>query len=222
MSAGNARRLRYATSLLVLVGLSVVVATADSPESNEERAYDAEPIAPGSVAPSFDHDPPGYFICTLVTRYFDDETPADLQGELDLEARKLFVRFMAVGQHEDSRSLSTTVQGFQSVATWWEGDVLLGMYFIPLSGLGVIAPEASGTLGTNAGTPAERVDFSATEMLLEARSLRKQKRFDAAKEMLGTLRERHPTTAQARRALRELYLVRTAESRIPQHPREKP
>ena len=222
MSAGRVRRVRNTAIPFALVSLSVGMAIAESPKNSDERAHRTEVIAPGSVVPSFDHDPPGYFICTLVTKYFDDETPADLQGELDLEARMLFLRFMAVGQHEDAQAVGGTVEGFQNVATWWENDVLLGTYFIPLSGLGEIAAEASVTPGRDTRMPAERVESSATEMLLEARSLRKQKQFDAAKELLGTLREKHPSSPQARRALRELYLVRTAEARRPQHHREKP
>jgi hypothetical protein len=156
----------------------------------------------------FDAEPPGYVVCTLVTRYFDDETLGDLEVELDLEARKQFVRYLVVGREDaDAGRPQVTVSRFQNLATWWEGPSLHGLYFVPVDGIEQAGVEAIGEAAGGIEDP------SATELLLEGRTLRKNRKFEMARDVFARLRQKFPLSPEARRALREIYFANTAEKR---------
>jgi len=212
-AAGRGRK--CATALVFFASWIPAAPThAAPPDIDEVRARQPDALVPGSVTPLLDHDPPGYLICTLVTKYFDDEKLTDLQGELDLSARLQFVRFMTVAHSAAASQSQMTIRGFQNVAVWWEGDTLRGLYFVPADGLSM------GTSPSQHSPAQENIVLeqphtpTAAALLLDARALRKRRDFSAARNALGRLRKDYPMSAESRRALRELYFVNTSESRM--------
>jgi hypothetical protein len=197
----------------VALTISAVLAGDLPPEIEELRACRPSVLVPGCTTPTLEADPPGYYVSTLVTRYFDDETLADLRVELDLTARQQFLRFMAAGRSDVAGRAIVEVRGFRNIGMWWEEDSLHGLYFVPLEGVSPIDTEAA--------RPPDRKDGevvahgpSAAELLLESRTLRKQHQFQSARDTLGRLRKEFPASPESRRALRETYFVNRAESRI--------
>jgi hypothetical protein len=220
-TAGLARG--YAIFLALVVTLASEAQTHSAPaDIDEVRRRNPDALVPGTVTPLLDSDPPGYLICTLVTRYFDDETITDLQGELQLSARLQFVRFMSMGRSGYAGRTQVTVRGFQHIAIWWEGSALLGLFFAAADGL-LRDGEPSDDFGPAKSTALEQPKRpTAAELLLDARGLRKRHEIHSAREVLGRLRHEYPMSPEARRALRELYFVNTAESRVRSSGRERP
>lgn len=196
---------------LVALSISLSLAGEFAPDIDDLRARRPGVLVPGSTTPVLDVDPAGYYVCTLVTRYFEDEKLADLRAELDLTARQQFVRFMAAGRNADAGLACMEVRGFRSLSMWWEDDSLHGVYFVPLDGVGPIDTEPAMALTQENDKTQEP---SAAVLLLEARTLRKQREFQAARDTIERLRQRFPASPETRRALRELYFVNQAESRI--------
>ena len=194
----------------VFLALSIQAACAHEPASPVDgiRARYPSVLVPGATTPILDADQPGYYVCTLVARYFDDETVADLRLELDLTARQQFVRFMQIGRTGDAGNASLELRGFRNIGTWWEGDSLHALYFVPEDGLHWL--DASGSRQPSI---SEATKSGASQMLLDARAQRKREEFQSARNSLGQLRREFPSSPEARRALRELYFVNTAESR---------
>lgn len=212
-AAGRGRG--FARVLLVFASLSPAALTyAAPPDIAEVRARQPDALVPGSVTPLLDRDPPGYLTCTLVAKYFDDEIIADLQGELELSARLQFLRFMTAGRNAPTSRGQMSIRGFQNIAMWWEDDTLRGLYFVPADGLLLgAAPSQHSPAQENVASDQSNGQTAAS-LLLDARALRKRHECDAARDVLGRLRKDYPMSPEARRALRELYLVNTAESRI--------
>ena len=196
---------------LVLLSLSQrAVCAADVPRVDLEdfRAQHPGILTPGTTQLVADWATPGYFTCTLVLRYFDDETMADLSAELDLSARQQFLRFLLAGREDGgARPATVTVTGFQNCGVWWDETSLCGLYFVPLAGVADVAGEQAGV------TSSARGGVTPTELLLEGRAMRKRGEFDAARAVFARLRREFPLSAEARRALREIYFVNTAESK---------
>jgi hypothetical protein len=206
---------RLTVGLLLVVSMIPAAPTcAAPPDISELRSRQPEALVPGCVTPLLDNDPPGYLICTLVTKYFDDETIADLQDELQLAARLLFVRFMTVGRSESTSRVEMTIRGFQHIAMWWDDGTLRGLFFVPADGLLWDGQPSGGAPSPTNASPEQLKGPTAAALLLDARSLRKRHEFQAAREVLGQLRKNYAMSPEARRALRELYFVNTAESRI--------
>lgn len=197
----------------VYVALSISVVLADGLTSDAEdlRARRPSVLVPGCTTPVLEADPAGYYVSTLVTRYFDDEKLGDLRVELDLTARQQFLRFMAAGRTGDTRRARMEVREFRNLDMWWENDSLHGIYFVPLDGVGTIDNESELSPSREDEKAREQ---SAAELLLEARALRKQREFQAARDTIGRLRAKFPVSPETRRALRELYFVNKAESRV--------
>lgn len=195
------------------VALSMTALLADglTPDIDDLRARWPSVLVPGCTTPVLESDAAGYYISTLVTRYFDDEKLADLRVELELTARQQFLRFMAAGRNDDASRASIVVREFQNLDIWWEDDSLHGIYFVPLDGVSEIETESA--LGSNREDVKPK-EQSAAELLLEARALRKQNEFQAARDTIGRLRVKFPASSATRRALRELYFVNQAETRV--------
>lgn len=206
----------FAKAVVVFASLiPAAPAYAAPPDIDELRARQPDALVPGSVTPLLDRDPPGYLTCSLVTKYFEDEKVADLQGELELSARLQFVRFMTVGSNAAASRGQMTIRGFQNIAMWWEQDTLRGLFFVPADGLLIgIAPSQHAPSQENVASDQPNGPTAAA-LLLDARALRKRRDFIAARDVLGRLRKDYPLSPEARRALRELYFVNTAERRIP-------
>lgn len=198
--------------LLLVTATATVPTGAAPPEVEAIRAAIPEALIPGCVTPVFDRNPSGYLVCSLLCRHFDDETATDLQPELDLAARMQLVRCIGIGRQDGSARARVTLHGIHTVGVWWEDDALCGLYFVP-------SAETGGALD-GALSAADAVNRhpvvagpSAAELLLEARASRKRGAFSIARDALGRLREEYPTSPEARRALRELFLVNTEEGR---------
>ncbi len=212
-AAGRGRGL--ATVLVVVASLIPVSPTySATPDIDEVRTRQPDALLPGSVTPLLDRDPPGHLICTLVTKYFNDETIADLQGELELSARMQFVRFMTSGRNASASRAQLTIHGFQNIALWWEDDTLRGLYFVPADGLLPSDARLQDSPGQQYHSSDSTTGLTAASLLLDAKSLRKRHQFNAARDVLDRLRKEYPMSPESRRALRELYFVNTAESRL--------
>jgi len=196
---------------MLLSTLPAAPSSAAPPDVGELRVRNPDALVPGSVTPMLDTDPPGYLVCSLVARYFDDETAADLRLELDLSARQQFVRFMTIDADEAPACFVIDVSGFQNLGMWWEDECLHGLYFVPVEGVHPIGENSGGA--PQAATRDAPPRPTPADLLLEARTLRKKCQFDQARSVLGQLRKEYPVSPEARRALRELYFVNTAESR---------
>jgi hypothetical protein len=203
------RQQRVSVIVRTFVALSISVASAGElpPEVEELGVQRPSALTPGCTTLVLEADPPGYYVSTLVTRYFDDEEIADLRVELELTARQQFLRFMAAGRSNDTEALSTGVSGFRSLGMWWDGNALRGLYLVPIQGLASIGAGATAKPNSR-----ETTGLSAAEMLLKARALRRQRDFPAARNALEQLRKEFPLSPEARRALREIYFVNTAQN----------
>ena len=210
---GSAKSLLLFSATVCLL-ITVAPAGAVAPDIVDVRTHAPDALIPGSVTCALDGTPPGYLVCTLVTRYYDDESQADLQVELDLTARLQFARFIAAGSRPGFSRAEMKVHGFENVATWWEGNALHGLYFVPANGLEVTVTNA-GDASVDTPVVAHVPDkLSAAELLLQGRACRKRRDFDSAREVLGRLRNEYPLSPEARRALRELYFVSTSEKQL--------
>ena len=207
--------------LLTTSGPTVPIGAAP-PEIDAIRATLPEALIPGCVTPVFDRPLPGHLVCSLVARYFDDETATDLQAELDLAARIQYMRFMSVGRPDDISTRGMAVHGFQTVGVWWEDDALCGVYFVPSIDTGRDGADARKPIVDDEARRHEVADPTAAELLLKARVSRKHGAFANARDALGRLRREYPTSPEARRALRELFFTNTAESRQRTAIRETP
>jgi hypothetical protein len=194
-------------AMLVVLCLSATMNCPAQHNSEESRHEPTDADVPGTVTPVLDRDPPGYLVCTLVRKYFNEETSGDLRDELDLEAHGQFLRFLVVGRTATSRESLARYSDFRNVSLWWEEDALLGLYFVPLSGIELSGSEDSETNPKKASN--DKSVPSAAEMLVEARLLRKQRHLEDATRLLVSLRKQYPLSPEARRALREMYFMRT-------------
>ena len=171
------------------------------------QANDPELLVPGTTHLLLDTAPNGYVVCTAVMRYFEDETAADLQVELDLSARQQFLRFLTVGALNDGQEgqRRVAVHGFQQHAVWWEGEALHGLYFVPFEGVDRTAHQDAGENNNGVQSP------TAAVLLLEGRTLRKLGDLQAARKVFEKVRADFPLSAEARRALHEIFLVNATE-----------
>jgi hypothetical protein len=166
---------------------------------NKLRAERPELLIAGSTHVVLNAMPQGYAVCTSVQRYFNDETTADLTLELDLMARLQLVNFMSAGT-DVAENAVYSLRGFQRYVMWWEDDMLVGLYFVPVEGVQKVTQQQDEPV-TKSPT--------AAEMILKGRELKKADKLQAAREMFQKIRQDFPLTPQARRALREIYLVET-------------
>ena len=171
------------------------------------QADEPELLVPGTTHLLLDTAPNGYVVCTAVMRYFEDETAADLQVELDLSARQQFVRFLTAGALKDKQEgqARVTVHGFQQHAVWWEGKALHGLYFVPVEGVDRATNQSAAEAASDVSSP------TAAVLLLEGRTLRKHGDLQAARKVFEKVRADFPLSAEARRALHEIYLVNAAD-----------
>jgi hypothetical protein len=193
--------------LLLIVGSHMAVPL---PELAILRAEQPGLLIPGTTQVLLGAEPPGYVVCCAVTRYFEDETLADLNEELSLEARQQFFRFVVASAMKDpeGRGDALTLSGFQRHAVWWEEDALHGLYFVPTHGV---------EWGENHEQPAEIREpkcLDAPGLLLKGRSLRKDGKFADARRVFEQLRDRFPLSPEARRAMHEIFLSNTAASKV--------
>ena len=84
---------------------------------------------------------------------------------------------------------------------WWDKDSLIGVYFIPKEGIRFI----EGGLERTAVGPSE--ESQATALMVEARRLKNAEQLEEAVVVLKRIRQDFPFTAQARRALKEIFVV---------------
>lgn len=198
-------RLWAAAAAIIASSAAAPMANVPLPSLATIQADTPELLVPGTSHLLLDTDPSGYVVCTAVIRYFDDETAPDLQVELDLAARQQLVRFLTVGTLVDGQEGQVTVHGFQQHAVWWEGEALLGLYFVPVEGIDRAARQNNAKNDDAPKTP------TASALLLEGRVLRKQGDWPAARKAFEKVRVDYPLSAEARRALHEIYLANTAE-----------
>ena len=198
-------RLWAAAAAIIASSAAAPMANVPLPSLATIQADTPELLVPGTSHLLLDTDPSGYVVCTAVIRYFDDETAPDLQVELDLAARQQLVRFLTVGTLVDGQEGQVTVHGFQQHAVWWEGEALHGLYFVPVEGIDRAARQNNAKNDDVPKTP------TASALLLEGRVLRKQGDWLAARKAFEKVRVDYPLSAEARRALHEIYLANTAE-----------
>lgn len=163
------------------------------------RAESPQLLVAGCTHVLLNARPPGYALCTSVRRYFEDETVADLRSELDLMARLQLASFV-LDDSGDQGSTRFNLRGFQMHQMWWEGDMLVGLYFAPVEGVQRVSQQ------NHEDEPAAA---TAAEMILKGRELKKAGELEAARELFSEIRKDFPLTPQARRALREIYFVDT-------------
>ncbi len=210
---GHRMLLQTTFGLIIAALIPAMQAGAAPPEIEEIRSGLPEALIPGCVTPVFDREPFGYLVCSLVARHFEDETVADLQAELDLAARLQFLRFMAVGRRDQDTSASVSTQSVRILRVWWEDDALHGLYYFVLS-----AQTGGTTDTTDTNAPKDMRQPAGTAptaaaLLLEARASRMRGDYLSARDTLERLRREYPRSPEARRTLRELFFVNTAESR---------
>lgn len=189
------------SSLTIIIAAMPSVGIGDGAlaDLNKLRADRPELLIAGSTHVVLNAMPQGYAVCTSVQRYFNDETTADLTLELDLMARLQLVNFMSAGTDEVEDAVYS-LRGFQRYVMWWEDDMLVGLYFVPVEGVQKATQQQD--------EPATKSP-TAAEMILKGRDLKKSDKLQAAREMFQKIRQDFPLTPQARRALREIYFVET-------------
>jgi len=200
-------RLWAAAATIIASSAAAPMANVPLPPLATIQADTPDLLVPGTSHLLLDTDPSGYVVCTAVIRYFDDETASDLEVELDLAARQQLVRFLTVPAFVDGQEGRghVTVHGFHQHAVWWEGEALHGLYFLPVEGVDRAARQ------NNAKNEDAPKAPTASALLLEGRVLRKQGDWPAARKAFEKVRVDYPLSAEARRALHEIYLANTAE-----------
>lgn len=192
--------------LLLIVGSQIA---APLPELAKLRVGQPDLLIPGTSRMMLGAEPPGFVVCCAVERYFDDETPADLEEELNLAAKQQLYRFLSASTLKDHEAGGKALSfgEFRRHAVWWEGNALHGLYFVPSRGIEWV------DTGERPAEPGDKEGLDAAGLLLKGRALRKAGRFTDARLVFDQLREQFPLTSEARRALHEIFLANTAARR---------